>query len=143
MTANVGRTLFLYWGDESPQPRVAGIREKGVSVSGEAVDITNDDSLGWRQLLDAAQVNAVEISCSGVLDGDVLRADWFAGASETGRRMQALKIEYPLEGGQTNKATITGTFYLQDYSETGNHDGEITFEATFMSHGAVTYTPGS
>jgi TP901-1 family phage major tail protein len=137
MTAAVGRTITVYWGNESPQPAVAGIREKGITVSGEAVDITNDDSNGWRELLDAAQVNGVEISCSGVLLDDVLRADMVAGASATGRRMQAATFEYP-DGG-----TVAGTFYLQEYSETGNHDGEVTFEATFMSNGVVTYTPAA
>lgn len=143
MAANVGRTITVYWGDESPQPAVAGIREKGISLSGEAVDITNDDSNGWRQLLDGAQVNGVELTCSGVLLDDTLRADWFSGASTTGKRMQAATFEYPLETGESTAATIAGTFYLQEYSETGNHDGEITFEATFMSNGAVTYTAGS
>lgn len=135
MAANVGRTITVYWGNESPQPAVAGIQEKTVSLSGEAVDITNDDSNGWRQLLDAAQVNTVEISCSGVAINDVLRADWFAGGAATGSRMQSATFEYA-DGG-----VITGTFYLQEYSETGAHDDAITFEATFVSHGPVTYTP--
>lgn len=137
MTANVGRTITVYWGTESPQPAVAGIREKSITLSGEAVDITNDDSNGWRQLLDAAQVNGVEMSASGVLLNDTLRADWFAGASTPGSRMQPTTFEYP-DGG-----TVTGTFYLQEYSETGNHDGEITFEATWMSNGVVAYAPAA
>lgn len=137
MSGIVGRTITVYWGNESPQPAVAGIQEKTVSLSGEAVDITNDDSNGWRQLLDAAQVNTVEISCSGVMLDGVLRADWFAGASATGSRMQSATFEYP-DGG-----IIAGTFYLQEYSETGQHDEAVTFEATFVSHGSVTYTPGA
>jgi predicted secreted protein len=108
-----------------------------VTLSGEAVDITNDDSNGWRALLDAAQINSVEITASGVLTDDTLRADWFSGASVAGARMQPTTFEYS-DGG-----TITGTFYLQEYAETGNHDGEITFEATWMSNGPVVYTPAA
>jgi predicted secreted protein len=140
MAAHTGRTVVCYWGDESPQPAVAGIREKSITLGGEPVDITNDDSEGWQALLDAAQTNSVEVGVTGVLLNDTLRADWFSGASTTGRRMQALKLEYPLETGDTTKADISGTFYIKEYTETGNHDGEITFEATFMSNGAVTYT---
>jgi hypothetical protein len=104
MVANVGRTITVYWGSESPQPAVAGIREKSVTLSGEAVDITNDDSDGWRQLLDAPQVNSVELSCSGVAINDVLRADWFSGAAiGSGTRMQPATFEYS-DGG-----TISGT----------------------------------
>ena len=49
--------------------------------------------------------------------------------------MQPATFEYS-DGG-----TVAGNFYLQEYAETGNHDGEITFEATFMSNGVITYTP--
>ena len=137
MVAILGRTITVYWGDESPQPAVAGIREKGVTASGEPVDQTNDDSNGWRTLIDAAQVNTVDFSASGVLLNDTLRADCFNGASATGSRMQAATFEYP-DGG-----TLTGTFYLAEYAETGNHDGEVTFEATWQNSGAVTYTPAA
>lgn len=136
MAAVAGRTITVYWGDASPTPAVAGIREKGITLAGEAIDITNDDSDGWRQLLDAAQINSVEITASGVLLDDELRTAWFAGADSSGERMAAAIFEYP-DGGE-----ITGSFYLQEYTETGNHDGEVTFEATFVSNGVVTYTPG-
>jgi len=143
MGAHVGRTITLYWGDDSPQEAVAGVREKGATFAGEPVDITNDDSNGWQELLDVAQTNSVELSCSGVLLNDTLRADWFNGAGAIGHRMQAATFEYPVETGDITAATITGTFYLKEYSETGNHDGEVTFEATFASNGAVTYTAGT
>lgn len=128
MTANVGRTVKVRWGAASPLPLVAGIREKSVTMSGEAVDITNDDSGGWRELLDVAGTNAVEIACSGVALNDDLREAWF-----NGERMAAAEFEYP-DGG-----IITGTFYLQEYAETGAHDDAVTFEATFASNGIVLY----
>lgn len=143
MTAKVGRAIVVYWGDESPQPAVAGINEQGITVNGEPVDITNNDSSGWRELLDVGQINSLDISASGVLLDDTLRADAIAGATATGRRMQAATFEYPLEAGQSVPARITGNFYLQGYSETGTHDGAITFECTFQSSGPVTYTAGS
>ncbi len=144
MTAQVGRTTTLYWGSESPQPAVAGIRDKDITLAGAPVDITNDDSAGWQTLLDAPQINNMEISASGVLVDDTLRQDWFSGAAiGSASRMQPATFEYPLETGESTPARITGTFYLSEYTETGSHDGEITFEATFMSSGPVTYTPGS
>ncbi len=143
MAAQVGRTVTVYWGPESPQHAVAGIREKSITLNGEAVDITNDDSNGWRELLDTPQMSTVEISVSGVLLNDALRQDWFSGHSSTGSRLQNATFQYPLETGESTPADISGSFYLQEYSETGNHDGEITFEATFVSSGAVTYTAGA
>lgn len=143
MSAQVGRTVIVYWGNESPQPAVAGIQEQGVTVNGEAVDITNNDSDGWRSLLDVGQINSLDISASGVVLNDTLRADAIAGATAANRRMQDATFEYPLEAGQSTPARITGTFYLQGYAETGTHDGAITFECSFMSSGVVTYTPGA
>lgn len=138
MTEEVGRHLHVYRGADSPQILVAGVREKGIELNGEPVDVTNDDSLGWRSLLDIGQINMVNIPVSGVLVNDSLRADWFSGASAEGHRMKPTTFRYP-DGGE-----ITGDFYLADYSETGAHDGEVTFEATFQSSGAVVYTaPGS
>jgi predicted secreted protein len=138
MPANVGRTSFLYWGDESPQPLVAGVRELGFSVGGEAVDVTNNDSAGWRALLDAAGVNSIDIPISGVLQNDTLRADAINGATiGSGLRMQAATFV------RADGSMLSGNWYLQGYSETGAHDGEITFEATLMSNGPITYTPAA
>lgn len=132
MTANVGRTTIVRRGTGTPQPIVAGVREKGLNTNGEAVDITNDDSGGWRTLLNAAGVNSVDIPVSGVADDDTLRQEWFSND-----RLKPTTFEYP-DGG-----TVTGDFYLQGYSETGAHDGEVTFEATFMSSGPAIYTPAA
>lgn len=136
--ADVGRTSFVYWGNESPQPLVAGVRELGFNVNGEAVDVTNNDSNGWRTLLDAAGVNGIDIPISGVLQNDTLRADAINGATiGSGLRMQAATLE------RADGSTLTGNWYLQGYSETGAHDGEITFQATLMSSGPITYTPAA
>ena len=149
MTEQVGRTVKVYWGNESPQPLVAGVREKSVEASGEPVDVTNDDSNGVRALIDAAQVNTVNISVSGVLKDDTLRADWFAGISNADRRMQNATFQYPVfdpnsaSPTPTTGASISGLFYLSEYTETGAHDDAVTFEGTFMNAGPLTYTAES
>lgn len=135
MTADAGRTIILYWGDESPQPAVAGIREKGFTFNGDPIDQTNSDSSGWQSLIDKAAVNSIEIAASGVLLDDTLRQDWFTGASAAAARLQTLTAVMH-DGG-----TLAGKFYLSSYSETGPHDGETTFDATFKSSGPITYTP--
>jgi predicted secreted protein len=132
MAAQVGRAVKFYWGDESPQPEIPGVREKGIELSGEAIDITSDDSDGWRELLTVAAQNEVNISLSGVTKDATLLSDWMAGT-----RTQTATIEY------TNGATITGTFYLATYTETGVYNDAVTFEAELQSSGVVTYTPGS
>lgn len=128
MSADAGRSIHVYRG--SPLVLVAGVDEKSITLAGEAIDITNDDSSGWRELLDKAGVNSVSIPVSGVLKNDTLRAEWFSQV-----RLAACEFRYP-DGG-----IVAGSFYLQEYTETGPHDDKITFECTFESSGEVTYTP--
>lgn len=133
MTANSARDMVLQWGDESPPPEVAGIREHTVSHEGDAQDITNNDSSGWRQLLSSKGIKGVTITVSGVLLDDTLRADWYAGS------VQQNAIFQYADGGSV---TFSGTskLHLQSYQESGSHESETTFEATFISHGTPSYS---
>jgi predicted secreted protein len=129
MAARVGRKIKFRWG--TPAAEIPGVREKGVTLNGEAIDISADDSNGWRELLaDPAQAQ-VDVSLSGVTKTHTLKADWFA---ET--RTKYAEIEYD------DGAKIAGQFYLSNYAETGVYNDAATFEATLQSTGVITYTPG-
>lgn len=121
-----GRDLELTWNGNA----IAGVREKGVTINGEPIDVTSDDDDGWRKLLTTPGQKQVDISVSGVTKGHVLKADWFAN-----NRQRTATITYP------DGDTITGTFHLVDYVETGTYNDATTFEANLQSSGAVTYTP--
>lgn len=126
MAARIGRKIKLRWnGAEIP-----GVREKGITLNGEAVDVTADDSNGWRELLADPAENQVEISLSGVTKTHTLKTDWFAGT-----RTRSAEIEYD------DGSKITGTFYMSNHSETGTYNDAATFEATLQSTGVVTFTP--
>jgi TP901-1 family phage major tail protein len=111
---------------------VAGVREKSVAINGEAIDVSADDSSGWRELLADPSEQQVDISVSGVAKANVLKVAAFA----SGARIKALTLEYP-DGG-----IIIGDFYLATYSETNPYKDAVTFEASLQSSGPVTYTPG-
>lgn len=127
MTAFKGRRLLLTWGGSA----IGGAREKSITLGGEAVDVTDDGSSGWRTLLEEPGQKEVNISVSGVTKSHVLRADWFSGDTQ-----ETLVVTYPTGGG-----SFTGTFQLVSYSETGAYNDAVTFEAEFQSTGAVSYTP--
>jgi predicted secreted protein len=127
MAARVGRKIKFRWnGQEIP-----GLREKGITLNGEAVDVSADDSNGWRELLADPAENQVDISLSGVTKNHALKADWFAGT-----RTRTAEIEYD------DGTILSGTFYLSTYSDTGVYNDAGTFEATVMSTGVVSYSPG-
>jgi predicted secreted protein len=136
MPAFKGRNIAFTWGDDGAEPPVAtpipGVREKGISLNGEPIDVSSDESNGWRELLDVSGEDQVDVSLSGVTKSPNLKVDWFAGA-----RTKAVTITYP------DGAVISGNFYMANYSDTGPYNDATTFETELQSSGAVTYTPGA
>lgn len=132
MAAIAGRQVEFRWSDDSPMVEIPGVREKGIELNGEAIDITSDDDNGWRSLLSVPAENQVNINLSGVTKNARLRNDWFAG-----NRLQAARLTYP------DGSIINGTFYLATYNETAAYNGAVAFEAALQSSGTVTFTPGS
>lgn len=128
MSANVGRNISLTWNGNV----IEGVREKGIAVSGEPVDVTSDENLGWATLLDVAGQNQVTISLSGVTKERQLIQDWFDG-----NRTRAVVITYP------NGDVISGNFFLSSYTDTGPYNDAITFDAQIVSTGQVTYIVGA
>lgn len=125
-----GRDVILKWDGAI----VPGVREKSAAVNKEPIDVTADDSAGWRELLAKAAQHQVDISISGATKSPVLRIAAFS--TNENDSIKPVTIEYP-DGG-----TITGDFYLASYNETGTHNDAVTFEASLQSTGPVTYTPG-
>lgn len=112
---------------------IAGARTKTISLNKEPIDITSDDSTGWRELLGEAGIQSCDLSVEGVTDDYALIASWFTSSTA-----QAVVITFPGAGG-----TISGNFMLATLENTGAYNDAVTFSASLQSSGAVTYTPGT
>ena len=112
---------------------VAGVRTKSISMNGSPIDITNDDDDGVRKVMEEPGQLDVEISVSGVIMNNALRLE---GLSRD-NRVRATDFIFGT-GSPTNR--FSGDFFMQGYTETGEYQGAATFEATFISAGAVTYS---
>jgi TP901-1 family phage major tail protein len=132
MAVEKGSAFLLKVGDGQPSPvfsTVAGMRTTQLSVTGEAVVVTNKDSGGWRQLLSGAGVRSVAVSAAGVFTGS---------AAETRVKASALSgvlDDYRLtfEGGET----MTGKFLVTRLDYAGDFNGERTYTLSLESSGAV------
>lgn len=124
----LGRKVIFTW-NGAP---VEGVREKGLACAGEAINVSDDDANGVRQLLDEPGEDTIDISLSGVTKSDVLAAAWH----DRTKRIGAVTMTYP------NGRVVAGDFYLASYNETGAYNDAMTFEAALQNTGDVSFTPG-
>ena len=140
MAGFTGRKVIFKWGaDDSPVAAEAGVRTKNLSINNEPVDVTNDDSDGWRTLLTEAGEKSVNLSLSGIVIDGGLKAEAFADTdgSPLVDLVRHVTLTYP-DGG-----VIEGDFFLATYNETGEYNGATTFDCELQSTGAITFTPGA
>lgn len=132
MAASIGRDLVIKDASSSPAVTVAGVRTRGVNINAEPVDVTDDDSSGWRELLDEPGQKQVDLSLSGVTDDDTWRAKMMT--SNSSQTHEDMEITYPDSG------TLTGKFFIASYNETGEYNGAVTFEMELQSSGTITFS---
>ena len=112
---------------------ICGIDSMDLSWNGSTVDITNNCSVGFRELLDILGMQSQDISLSGKVVDGVLRALAF-DASEV-RQYTDFTIEYP-----NGDVLAFAGLNLESYSESNPTSEAITFSAALKSSGSWTYT---
>lgn len=125
MAASAGRNLELKWGTAE----IPGVREKGLSLNGEPINVTSDEDSGRRMLLTVSAEDEVNVTLSGVTKSNTLKAAWFSNA-----RTETVTITYP------NGDVIEGSFFLASYTDNGPYNDATTFDAELRSTGEVTFT---
>lgn len=135
MAAQKGASLLLKIGDGgSPESftTVGGLRSTEISLADESVDVTNKDSSGNRTLLADAGIASVSISGSGVFTDaaseTTLKNQWNASSFSN------YQVIIPDFG------TYQGAFQLTALSYAGEHNGEVTYNVSLESSGAIAFT---
>jgi predicted secreted protein len=125
MSGYNGRKLLVKIGSTL----IAAVQSKEITRAREAVDVTNDDDDGWRTLLPDPGMRTIDLSIEGVATAanyaDILER-W------NGDTMESITLESP------DGTTETGSFFLSNLTNGGEHNGNITFSAQLMSSGPVT-----
>ncbi len=132
MPAEKGSAFLLKVGDGAATPvysTVAGLRTTQLSINGDAINITNKGSGGWRDLLSGAGVRSVSVSGAGVFTGS---------AAETRIKNNALgglidDYELSFESGDR----MQGKFLVSRLDYSGDFNGERAYTLTLESSGAV------
>lgn len=126
-----GRSVGVFRG--AAPVLVAGARTKGCSINGSPIDVTNDDDAAVRKLLNEPGQIDVSLTVAGILKNETLIQESLDAAD----RVQATEFRWP---GSVSNGKLAGEFFLSSFGITGEYQGAATFEATFESAGAVTFT---
>lgn len=133
MGAQKGKDLLVKMFDGTSYVTVAGLRSRKIAFNAELVDITHAESVNrWRELLAGAGVKRASVSGRGLFkDGAsdaLVRQAFFDGAVNA---CQAIVPDF---------GTIEGLFQISGLEFSGEHNGEVTFDISLESAGALTFT---
>jgi TP901-1 family phage major tail protein len=112
---------------------VAGLRSRSVAFNAETVDITHQESTGqWGELLAGAGVKNARITGAGIFkdaaSDELIRAAFFDGV------IRSWQVVIPDFGA------VEGPFQITSFELTGRHDGEVSFELSLDSAGALAFS---
>ena len=133
MGAQKGKDLLVKMFDGTSYVTVAGLRSRKIAFNADLVDITHGEWVNrWRELLAGAGVKRASVSGRGLFkDGAsdaLVRQAFFDGA------VNSCQVIVPDFG------TIEGLFQISGLEFSGEHNGEVTFDVSLESAGALTFT---
>jgi TP901-1 family phage major tail protein len=133
MSAQKGKDLLLKMFDGAAYVTVAGLRSRKIAFNAELVDVTHAESADrWRELLAGAGVRRAAISGRGLFkdaaSDALVRQALFDGA------IKPCQLVVPDFG------IIEGPFQIASLEFAGEHNGEVTFDLTLESAGALGFT---
>ncbi|ALN73965.1 MULTISPECIES: phage major tail protein, TP901-1 family [unclassified Aureimonas] len=111
---------------------VAGLRSRRISFNAETVDVTNSDSAGrWRELLGGAGVQRAALSGAGIFKD--------AASDMAVRKLFFEGRIAPFQAVIPDFGRVSGPFQITALEYAGEHNGEVSFEMTLESAGALTF----
>lgn len=113
--------------------KMCGLTQTGLTINQEGVDITDNCSEGWREMLQGAGVRSVSISASGNASDNAAQ-QWILSkildnAFVVARIRRGIGDEF------------SGTWQIPSSGFSAAYNGAETFEVTLESAGAISYTP--
>ena len=130
MPAQAGKDFLLQSDDGAGNyTTLGGLRASSMSLNNEAIDVTNQGSSQWKELLDGAGIRHMALSGSGVFTN---------AANEQLARTRCLNgtlANYRISDGIN---TFTAKFKITKLERAGDYKGEQNYSLSFESSGAVT-----
>lgn len=131
MSVKRGRDMLLKIEDAGHYVTVAGLRTKSIRFNSQTVDVTDQASNGWTELLPEAGIRSVSVTGSGV----------FRDASSDARLRAAFFAQDTIQAQMIlpDFGTITSPVLVTALTYGGTFKGEATFDLTLTSAGEPSF----
>ena len=106
---------------------IAGARTKSVTINNEPIDVTTDDSAGFRELLEVSGERHFDMTVEGVTKDSVLLSLVVAGTS----LIDTFTLEFP----GSPATTISGDFRMNNFQLGAEYNDAVTFTLELQSTG--------
>ena len=127
MAANLGRLGSISYNSAT----LIGIQTINIEVENTKIEITDNDSSGFREYLTTPGDKSLTFGIDGILKDDVLKAKVMAGTIE----LADVTINLP------DGSTVTGDIIIDSFSNVQTYNEAVTFTASLVTNGAYVYTP--
>lgn len=134
MAAKAGKDFLLSIGDGAGSEAftvIGGLRSSSISLNNEAIDVTNQGSSQWTELLAGAGIKKVSISGSGIFESTStetqMLTDHLAGTLR----------DFKLADGV---GTFAGAFKITKMERKGDYKGSQDWSISLEGSGAITYS---
>lgn len=136
MAAQKGRLILIKIGDGTTPTEnfttLGGIRSKTITINNEQIDVTSDDTSGWRELFPDAGISSISVSGSGILKtGDDLTDAHDAAVNKT-----LINCQIIVPG----MAEYVGPFQITNFQVGGEYNQPGTFSISLESGGDIEVT---
>lgn len=112
---------------------VGGLRSTSLSINAEEIDITNQDSAQWKEILDGAGIKSFTISGSGVFVDDA-RATKVRTVA-LAQQLRNWRILVNADGDY-----YQGCMKITSLEHAGDYNNEQTYSISLAGTNAITYT---
>lgn len=112
---------------------IAGLRSTSFTFNAEEIDITNQDSAQWKEVLSGAGIKSVTVSGSGIFKDDYSFA-----------KSRSIALAQTLKNWRicvnTSGDYWQGCFKITSMEQAGDYNNESSYSISLAGSGAFTYT---
>lgn len=132
MAYQKGRDHLIKLGVAGAGGTLAAVKNLTNALTNEAVDVSNKDSAGWRELGEDFGTQSIDITCDGVAT-DAATYETLKGYAQA----NSINTFYILG---PDGDSVQASFQVTSFQEQSGHNNDLTFSLTLQSSGAVTFS---